>query len=172
LSETGDLFSEGELDRDIFTIYKLNHRFGLRLSDQFTFQRYLDRRFYLRPMLNSNEDQLVPDNAGFAIGVDQLFGALQVHVGYRLTGFLSDNDRTETGIQNVVRLDLKSEKWNHAGFRSQVDFSLIHELEGGTSVGISLSSFFNDARRYRDFRPGTILFRSLKQERAANLNIR
>ena len=168
LSETGDLFSEGELDRDIFTIYKLNHRYGLRLSDQFTFQRYLDRRFYVRPMLTTNEDQLVPDNAGFAIGTDHLLGALQVHLAYRLTGFLSDNDRTETNLQNVVRIDLKSEKWSEAGFRSEVDFSLIHEINGGTSVGIFFSRYFNDARLYRDFRPGTILFRSLKQERAAN----
>jgi len=168
LSETGDLFAEGELDRDIFTVFKLNHRFGLRLSDQFTFQRYLDRRFYLRPSLTTNEDQLVPDSAGFAIGTDQLLGALQVHLGYRLTGFFSDNDRTETGIQNVVRVDLKSEQWSQAGFRSEVDFSLIHEIDGGTSVGIFFSRYFNDARLYRDFRPGTVLFRSLKQERAAN----
>ena len=172
LSETGDLFAEGELDRDIFTIFKLNHRYGLRLSDQFTYQRYLDRRFYVRPMLNTNEDQLVPDNAGFAIGIDQLLGALQVRLGYRLTGFLSDNDRTETAIQNVLRIDLKSEAWNEAGFRSEVDFSLIHEINGGTSVGIFFSRYFNDARLYRDFRPGTILFRSLKQERAAKLNSR
>ena len=166
------MFAEGELDRDIFTIFKLNHRYGLRLSDQFTYQRYLDRRFYVRPMLNTNEDQLVPDNAGFAIGIDQLLGALQVRLGYRLTGFLSDNDRTETAIQNVLRIDLKSEAWNEAGFRSEVDFSLIHEINGGTSVGIFFSRYFNDARFYRDFRPGTILFRSLKQERAAKLNSR
>lgn len=172
LSESGDLFSEGELDRDIFTIYKLNHRYGLRLSDQFTYQRYMDRRFYLRPMLNTNEDQLIPDNAGFAVGTDHLLGALQVHLGYRLTGFLSDNDRTETSIQNVLRIDVKSEQWNEAGFRSEVDFSLIHEINGGTSVGIFFSRYFNDARLYRDFRPGTILFRSLKQERAAKINTR
>jgi hypothetical protein len=172
LSETGDLFAEGELDRDIFTIYKLNHRYGLRLSDQFVYQRYMDRRFYLRPMLNTNEDQLIPDNAGFAIGTDHLLGALQVHLGYRMTGFLSDNDRTETSVQNVLRIDLKSEKWSEAGFRSEVDFSLIHEINGGTSVGIFFSRYFNDARLYRDFRPGTILFRSLKQERAAKIDTR
>jgi hypothetical protein len=172
VSETGDLFSEGELDREIFTFYKLNHRYGLRLSDQFTFQRHMDRRVYLQPMLTSNEDQLIPDNAGFAVGADQLFGALQVHLGYRLTGFLSDNDRTETAVQNVVRIDLRSEKWSQAGFRSEVDFSLIHEINAGTSVGIFFSRYFNDARLYRDFRPGAILFRSLKQERAAKFSTR
>ena len=172
LSETGDLFAEGELDRDIFTIYKLNHRYGLHLSDQFTYQRHLDRRFYLRPTLNTNEDQLIPDNAGFTVGADQLFGALQVRLAYRLTGFLSDNDRVETQIQNVLRVDVKSEKWSDAGFRSEVDFSLIHEIEGGTSVGIFFSRYFNDARLYRDFRPGSILFRSLKQERATKFDTR
>jgi len=123
-------------------------------------------------MLTTNEDQLVPDNAGFAIGTDHLLGALQVGLAYRFTGFLSDNDRTETNLQNVVRIDLKSEKWSEAGFRSEVDFSLIHEINGGTSVGIFFSRYFNDARLYRDFRPGTVLFRSLKEERAAKFNTR
>ncbi len=172
LSESRDSFSAGELDRDIFTNYKQNHRYGLRLSDQFVYQCYLDRRFYLRPMLNSNEDQLIPDNLGFSVGADQLLGPVQVHLGYRMTGYLSDNDRTEAAIQNIVRIDLKAEKWSTAGFRSEVDFSLIHEIEGGTSVGISFSRYFNDARLYRDFRPGTVLFRPLKQERAAKIATR
>jgi len=146
LSESQDGFSETELDRDIFTLYKRNHRYGLRLSDQFTFQRYMDRRFYIRPMLNSNEDQLIPDNVGFSVGADQLFGALQVRLAYRMLGFLADNDRAES--------------------------ALIHEIDGGTSIGIYFSRFFNDARLYRDFRPGTVLFRPLRQERAAKINSR
>lgn len=172
LSESRDGFSDNELDRDIFTLYKRNHRYGLRLSDQFTFQRYMDRRFYVRPVLNSNEDQLIPDNAGFSVGADQLLGALQVRLAYRMLGFLSDNDRTETAIQNIVRIDLKAEKWSQSGFWSEIDFSLIHEINGGTSVGLNFSRFFNDARLYRDFRPGTVLFRPLRQERAAKLNSR
>ncbi len=172
LSESEDSFSEAELDRDIFTSYKRDHRYGLRLSDQFTYQCYMDRRLYLRPTLNSNEDQLVPDNVGFAIGADQLFGAIQVHLSYRMTGFLADNDRAESSIQNLVRLDLTSERWSEAGFRSEMDFSFIHEIDGGTSIGFSFSRYFNDARLYRDFRPGTILFRPLKQERAAQIDTR
>ena len=172
LSESRDGFEDGELDQDIFTRYKLNHRYGLRLSDQFVFQRYLDRRVYLRPMLNSNEDQLIPDNAGFAIGTDQLFGPVQLHLAYRLRGFLSDNDRVETAVQNVLRMDLKAERWSPNGFRSEVDLSVIHQIEGGTSVGISFSRYFSDGRHYRDFRPGTMLFRSLRQENAVKTDSR
>ena len=172
LSETQDGFADGELDRDIFTTFKRNHRYGLRLSDQFVYQCHEDRRFYFRPTLSSNEDQLVPDNVGFSVGADQLFGPVQLHVGYRITGFLSDNDRTDTAIQNVLRIDLKTEKWDFAGFRSEVDLSVIHEISGGTSVGINFSRFFNDSRLYRDFRPGSVLFRPLKQQRAVQIDSR
>ncbi len=170
LSEDQNGFAPGELDQDIFTTYKRDHRYGLRFSDQFVYQCCLDRRVYLRPMLNSNEDQLIPDNAGFEIGSDQLFGPIEMHVDYRLTGFFADNDRTGASVQNVFSLDLKTEHWHRGGHRSEIDFSIRHAIDGGTSVGLFFNHFFNDGRGYRDFQPNSILFRALKQERAAKVN--
>ncbi len=170
LSEDVNGFAPGELDQDIFTRYKRNHRYGLRLSDRFVYQCCLDRRVYFQPRLNGNEDQLIPDNAGFEIGSDQLFGPIQLHVDYRMTGFFSDNDRIETAIQNVFRVDIKAERWHRGGHRSEIDFSIAHALDGGTSVGFFFHHYFNDGRGYRDFNPNSILFRSLKQERAAKIN--
>ena len=170
LSEDSNGFAPGELDQDIFTRYKGDHRYGLRLSDQFVYQCCLDRRVYFRPMLNGNEDQLIPDNAGFEVGSDQLFGPIQLHVDYRMTGFFADNDRREASLQNVFRVDVKAERWHRCGHRSEIDFSVRHALDGGTSVGLFFHHYFNDGRGYRDINPNSILFRTLKQERAAKIN--
>ena len=121
-------------------------------------------------MLNGNDDQLIPDNAGFEIGSDQLFGPIQLHVDYRMTGFLADNDRNAASIQNTFRLDLKAERWHSGGHRSEIDFSVRHAIDGGTSVGLFLHHYFIAGRGYRDFIPNSILFRSLRQERAAKFN--
>ncbi len=170
LSEDENGFAPGELDQDIFTRYKRDHRYGLRLSDRYVYQCCLDRRVYFQPMLNGNEDQLIPDNAGFEIGSDQLFGPIEMHVDYRMTGFFADNDRTSAAIQNVFRIDVKAERWHWGGHRSEIDFSVAHAIDGGTSVGLFFHHYFNDGRGYRDFNPNSILFRSLKQERAAKIN--
>ena len=170
LSADENGFAPGELDQDIFTRYKRDHRYGLRLSDRYVYQCCLDRRVYFQPMLNGNEDQLIPDNAGFEIGSDQLFGPIQLHVDYRMTGFFADNNRTDAAIQNVFRVDVKAERWHRGGHRSEIDFSVRHAIDGGTSVGLFLHHYFNDGRGYRDFSPSSILFRSLKQERATKIN--
>ena len=170
LSEDVNGFAPGELDQDIFTRYKGNHRYGLRFSDQYVFQTCLDRRVYLQPMLNGNEDQLIPDNAGFEIGSDQLFGPVQLHVDYRMTGYFADNDRSVASLQNVFSVDLKTERWHGSGHRSEIDFSVRHAIDGGTSVGLFFKHYFNDARGYRDFNPRSILFRSLREERGLKLD--
>jgi len=170
LSEDNNGFAPGELDQDIFTRYKRDHRYGLRLSDRFVYQCCLDRRVYLRPMLNSNEDQLIPDNAGFEIGSDQLFGPIQLHADYRMTQFFADNDRSKAALQNLFRVDVKVERWHRGGHRSEIDLSVRHAIDGGTSFGLFFHHYFNDGRGYRDFNPNSILFRSLKQERAAKVN--
>ena len=165
LSEDVNGFAPGELDQDIFTRYKRNHRYGLRFSDQYVFQKHLDRRVYLQPMLNGNEDQLVPDNAGFEVGSDQLFGPVQLHVDYRMTGYFADNDRSKTAIQNVFSVDLTTERWHGSGHRSEIDFSVRHAIDSGTSIGLFFRHYFNDGRGYRDFNPRSISFRSLREER-------
>ena len=168
LSEDTDNFPAGELDQDIFTRFKADHRFGLRLTDRFVYQPCLDRRFWIRPSIAGNEDELVPDNLGVQFGTDQLLGPVQLRLAYRLRGFLADNDRNNASLQNLMSLDVDFEHWHNQFRRTEMNFSLRHDLDsGGTSVGLNVSSFLNHARGFRDFRPETILFRSLREERAA-----
>ena len=166
LSEDFDGFSPGELDQDIFTPYKADHRYGLRFSDRFVYQNCLDKRVWFRPSLNTNEDQLVPDNLGFQFGTDQLLGPLQLQLSYRLTGYLADNDRSNSSVQNVIDVNLMLERWHNRNRRSELKFGMRHDLgNGGTSIGFNLVNFVNHGRGYRDF--DSMLFGSIREERAA-----
>ncbi len=168
LSETVNGFGPGELDQDIYTRYKADHPYGLRLSDRFIYQNCLDRRFWIRPQLITNADQLVPDNLGFYVGTDQLVGPLQLRAAYRFTNYFADNDRRAPATQNVFYLDCMLERWHSRDRRSELLFSLRNDLgDGSTSLGINLASFLNQARGYRDFQPATRPFLPIREERYA-----
>ena len=169
LSEDQNNFAAGDLDQDVFTPYKRNHRYGLRISDTFTRQHCLDKRFWFRPYLATNEDQLVPDNLGFQTGTDQLIGPLQLNLSYRFTQFLVDNDRELASIQNVIGLDATLERWHGYRRRSEIRFSIRHDVDDdeGTSFGFNIINFINHGRGYRDIDPNLLKFRSLKEHRAA-----
>ena len=167
LSEERDGFDSGVLDQDIFTRYKADHRYGLRLSDQWVYQCCIDRRFWMRPMLVTNTDQVIPDNLGVHFGVDQMIGPVQLRLGYRLTGFFADNDRSSAVVQNLFDLDAMLETWQSRYWRTEARFSVRHDVSnGGTSLQFNLRSFFNQGRGYRDMRPDSLLFRPIREERS------
>ncbi|QDT11807.1 hypothetical protein [Planctomycetes bacterium K23_9] len=168
LSDHRNGYASGELDQDVFTQYKSDHRQGMRFSDRLVYQACLDRRYWVSPSLMTNDQEWTPDNVGVQFGTDQLLGPLQFQMAYRMTGYLSDNDRKEASLQNVLYLDLTLETWNSKTQRSEVAFSMRNDLTSGRSnFGINFAIFHNHSRGYRDLRPGATLFRSIRQERAA-----
>ncbi len=168
ISEDDNGYQPGAVDLDVFTQYKSDHRYGLRISDRWVYQPCLDRRCWLRPSLSSNEDEWIPDNAAIQVGVDQLLGPLQLKLAYRLSGYFADDDRRQGAVQNVVYLDLMMERWHNRTRRSELRFSMRSDLDDGrSSIGVNWVNFFNQARGYRDFWPSAILFRSIREERAA-----
>ncbi|MGB7346943.1 MAG: hypothetical protein WBD20_22155 [Pirellulaceae bacterium] len=168
LSEHENGYPSGELDQDVFTLYKSDHRQGLRLSDRLVYQNCLDRRYWISTSLMSNDAELTPDNVGVQVGTDQLLGPLQFQLAYRMTGYLSDNDRKQSSLQNVLYLDMVLETWHSQKRRSELAFSMRNDFSSGrSSIGINFVSFINHSRGYRDFNPGATLFRSIRQERAA-----
>jgi hypothetical protein len=166
LSEDENGYLPGAADLDAFTQYKSDHRYGLRFADRVTYEPCLDQRWWIRTSLMSNQDQMIPDNLGFQFGTDQLFGPLQLNLAYRLTGYFADDDRQQSSFQNVVHLDLLLERWHNRRRRSELRFTIRSDVDTGrSSIGVNVASFVNDARGYRDFAPGSILFRSIREER-------
>ncbi len=167
LSEEQDGWSSGVLDQDVFTRYKADHRYGLRISDQWVYQNCIDRRFWMRPLLITNPDQIVPDNLGVYFGIDQMLGPVQLRWGYRLTGYFADNDRSNAVVQNLLDFDAMLETWQSRNWRTEARFSIRHDIgNGGTSILFSLKRFFNQGRGYRDMSPQSMLFRPVRQERS------
>ena len=167
LSEERNGLGPGELDQDIFTRYKADHRYGLRLSDLWVRQHCEDVRYWVRPQLVTNPDQLVPDNLGVHVGMDQLLGPIQLRLGYRLTGFFADNDRRNTAVQSLFDVDVMYERWHSRFLRSESRFAIRHDASGGgTSFQFNLRWYLNQGRGYRDFSPNSTLFRPIRQERA------
>ena len=168
LSEQEGGYQPGAVDLDVFSPYKSEHRYGLRFSDLWVYKPCLDRRWWFRSLLRSNEDEWAPDNVGLQFGADQLLGPLQLKLAYRLTGYFADDDRSQAAVQNVVYLDLMMERWHRQNRRSELRFWVRSDLDNGrSSIGLSWVNFFNHARGYRDFPPNSILFRSIREERAA-----
>ncbi len=168
ISEDSNGYQSGAVDLDVFTQYKSDHRFGLRFSDRWVYKPCLDRRWWLAPSITSNEDEWVPDHLSLQFGADQLLGPLQLNLAYRVTGYLADDDRSKGSVQNVLYLDLMLERWHSRTCRSELRFSIRNELDTGrSSIELNLVSFLNHARGYRDFVPRFMLFRSIREERAA-----
>ncbi len=168
LSDHRNGYRSGELDQDVFTQYKSDHRQGISFSDRWVYQSCLDRRYWVNPSLMTNDDQLKPDHLSVQVGTDHLLGPLQVQLAYRLTNYLSDKDRRSSSLQNVLYLDLVWETWHTRTLRSELAVSMRNDLTNDrSSVAINFVTFFNHSRGFRDLSPGSTPFRSIRQERAA-----
>ena len=168
LSEDFNGFGPGELDQDVFTTYKNNHRFGIRLANQTIWQPCLDRRWWIRPSLVTNEDQWVPDQINLKVATDQLVGPIQLHLGYRLTRFFADNDRSRSTIQNLLTAGMTWERWRDRRRRSEFAFSMRYDLDDrDASFVLGWTHFVNAGQGYRDLR--SVPFRDLRWERAVQL---
>lgn len=165
MSEDVNGFGAGDLDQDVFTTYKHNHRAGLRWSDQWVYQGCLDRRYWVRPLVASNEDEWIPDHASVQLGADQLLGPLQLQLAYRWTSFFADNNRSRTSFQNLLDVRVTLEQWINRRSRSELAFSMRYDIDQrDASLLLSLTRFMNAARGYRDL--DSVPFRAIRQARA------
>ncbi|SEK44416.1 hypothetical protein [Halomonas daqiaonensis] len=85
-----------ELDPDVFSPYKRDHRRSLVLADRLTWTPHLDQRVYLEGALVSNES-LNPfdlDHLEVTAAARQLFGSAAGEVGVRWRRYFNDDDRT------------------------------------------------------------------------------
>ncbi len=101
-----------ELDPDIYSAYKDDHRRSLVLVDRLTWRPWLDQRWYLEGALVSNEElNLVdPDHWRATAAAGQMFGAVAAEAGVRASYYLPDDDR-ERSTQRT-RLFLRA-NWLH-----------------------------------------------------------
>ncbi|CAM4164819.1 hypothetical protein VRRI112168_16435 [Vreelandella rituensis] len=87
-----------ELDPDVFSPYKNDHKRSLVLSDRLTWTPHLDQRIYLEGVLVSNEslNPFDPDYLEVTTAARQLFGSVAGEAGVRWRRYFNDNDRSDS----------------------------------------------------------------------------
>ena len=165
-------YLSGNTDQDIFTSYKSDHRFGVRLTDSLSYRPWMDTRLWAQGTLASNQNFHTLDFLSVRGGMDQLLGPVELTGAYRVLRFLNDQDRNRASTSQLLYLDATLESWpyvarNVTPTRSELGVSLQHEpLDSETSVQVFWTMFLDNGRLYRDFRAGERPFRNIQRRRA------
>jgi hypothetical protein len=158
-----------EVDQDVFTQYKRDHRHGLKLGDTLVYRPWMDSLLYTGVTLATNENfnLLDPDHTRLRLGGRQLFGDLSVGLDYSWYHYFDDEDRDGSHDTQRLRIDLVSAGWLSPinGWTGKLRYEF-DQTSGDSSVWLSLGWNRSNGRYFRDFRPGDTDFVSLRQERA------
>ena len=158
----------GRIDLDVFSSFKADHRHGLNLADTFTYQPWLDTTWLgtLNVVTNQDFNPLQPDHLTFQLEWRQLLGSLQLNSAYRFGYFFADDDRRQAIDRHTLILEANWEHWRPSRQRFEVEWRVRYDLRSGDmSFLLGFSWHTGAGRAYRDFRPGTIPFRRLRQYR-------
>ncbi len=158
----------GQVDQDIFTPFKNDHRVAIYMSDTIAYNRRENQRWWLRPALYTNEDLNIfrPDHISLQVGVSSLWRNLAWDVAYRVARYDADADRPRAVNQQLLYLDATLDHWENAGSQFELDIRLIHELDDGeTSAYVTLTRYLSRGRGYRDHHPSQVGFRRLRERR-------
>ena len=165
-------YRPGHVDQDVLSEYKYLHKRGLVLSDTLSHRPWLDTLWYAGVALTSDEDWnlLDPEHASVTVGWKQLLGDWQVAAAYQWSYYFAQDGRdwnrsTAYDQHNLRGGVLWEHAWGGAG-RVQAELALqysVDDREFGT--WLSVNWFPDRGRGYRDFRPGTVEFRDLRERR-------
>jgi tetratricopeptide (TPR) repeat protein len=154
------------VDQDIYTRYKDEHQRGLRLDDTLTHYPWRDMRLRAGLSLTTNEalNPFDPDYADFTLGGDQLIRDLNLGLRYRWRRYFADDDRDTDSNQHHLRLRLDWRRWSTLQAGWHLGFDWDHQLDTGeSSLFLTLRHYRANSRMFRDFRPGTVMFKPLRE---------
>lgn len=165
LSDT-DKYLREEVDQDIFTRYKSDHRHGVSLSESFIHRPWLDTLWHGSLSLTTNEldEVLFPDHLSLSMGWKQLLGDFQANAFYRHSLYFPDDDRSGTMARNSIGAEFIYNRWLENLDRLELGATMNWHFETSDFTGaLSLTWHFDNGRGFRDFYPGEIEFRDLRQ---------
>jgi len=168
LSEAPDEFAD-RLDNDVYSNYKTDHRFGIRLADSFIYEPWRDTRWVGRVRLNSNENIVKPDYLRLKAEWQQLLGEAQFNLAYRFYHYWSDDDRKLSVNRHWLSLDFSWDIWDKNLSRWEWGIKLDQDLDNNELQGMLYLSWHN-SRGYQDFLPGEVDFLRLRKKRMPSVN--
>ncbi|MDR5900138.1 hypothetical protein QC823_14230 [Halomonas vilamensis] len=163
-SET--LINLGDIDPDIFSPYKDDHRRSLILSDRLTWSPHLDQRIYLEGALVSNEslNPFDPDYGEVSTSARQLFGSVSGELGLRWRRYFNDGDRSSSTDQkrvflgaDLLRFDSGTNAWT---LSAQGDYD-VERSDFGFRLDLGFES--NEGRLSPAKRPDEMAFVPLRR---------
>jgi len=166
--EDSDDYRPGDIDPDVFTEYKNDHRHGLVLSESAGWRPWLDSELWIRGSVTSNEDMnpLDPDHVTGVVGWKQYWEGFQLDVHFQATEFFEDSDRSDQRLRQAIGFAVYTDLWASPSDRLEAGCEILQDLtEGETSGQVFLAWHWSRGRGYRDFRPGAIDFSPLRAAR-------
>jgi hypothetical protein len=171
MSLDDDLAVEPErVDQDVFTVYKAQHKQGLGLGDDLFYRPWGDVIGWLGASVNSNEDFNLfdPDNVRGRIGARLLIRDWDIGAEYVATHYFQDEDRSSSLTRERLRLAAQMWRWSSPRNGLQLRLRFDHDRSSSdNSVWLSLIWHRSNGRLFRDFYPGDLRFRGLR-ERISN----
>jgi hypothetical protein len=164
-----------KVDQDIFTRYKRDHSRGLRAGERIDYRPWLDTLLFAGAELVSNEDlnPFEPDHLNLSLGARQMVGDLDLGIRYKRYEYFADDDRRRENDTQRLRLDAGFGRWldPRRGLQAGLSFEYDYDADDA-SLFLSLSLDRANGRYYRDFRPGEVDFRPLRQRRTLERHVR
>jgi hypothetical protein len=171
MSLDDDLGEEPErVDQDVFTTYKEQHKQGLGLGDDLFYRPWGDVVGWLGASANSNDDFNIfdPDNVRGRVGARLLIRDWDIGAEYIATRYFQDEDRSSSLTRERLRLAAQMWRWTSPRNALQLRARFDHDRSSSdNSVWLSLTWHRSNGRQFRDFYPGDLRFRGLR-ERISN----
>ncbi|MDX1706865.1 hypothetical protein [Pseudidiomarina sp.] len=157
------------VDDDILTQYKLDHGYGMRISDQFTYQPWLDSRLHAGAQITLNEfgqNKLI-DKWSVETGWRQYWRPWRLAFDARYTRYMNDDNRAAGLSSTLFGFSLDYELWQSRGNLWQFSFDLRHDINrNSTGAFFGISWNHTDGQGYDDFAPPSLIFAPLRQRHA------
>lgn len=149
-----------QVDSDVFSSYKNQHKLGWSVADSIYHQPFLDTMLYAGAELQFNQNPLFIDHVKAEMGWRQLFAEVEADLRLRRRHYFTDRHRDNAYNATDVRLQLNWLGWRDSRHGFQLGFQVNYDIEDEQWYG-GLSFSWHDAegRGLRDFAPGEINFR-------------
>ncbi|PIP80581.1 MAG: hypothetical protein COW84_04510 [Gammaproteobacteria bacterium CG22_combo_CG10-13_8_21_14_all_40_8] len=157
-------FDMEQIDSDIFTQYKDQHRNGASLGDTLVYQPYIDSEIYGGINFTTNDNFHSIDHQGINVGWRQMLNPFNLDLRLSQVYYDSDADRSGGFQRTKATLKLEWNRWIHRRDRLQIDLRLQRDFQNSSNdVQINFLYHLSEGRDYRDFALDEIKLRHLNE---------
>ena len=152
-----------DFDTDVYSDYKRDHPYGLRLSNRYQRRPWRDSLWWLGAGLASNKDLYSIDWTSLRSGWAQRLGDLELEGQLRWLHQFSDQDRNQGNDEYRFSLGLSWTPLRTASGQLSLVLGLERDLQDPEDhfYMLSLQWQGSQGRGYRDFKPGELRFADL-----------